>query len=73
MELNVHPPEDGGMTIEQYTRSVLRLGLRPTRVPLVYMSAQGNTFHVPEPGKLNPDQRTRMISRLAIMIRGFSD
>jgi len=60
------------VTVEKYFAEVRRLGLRPSEVPNVYLTALNEVQHVPNPEKQTPDQRAETI-RLLKTLLGVSD
>jgi hypothetical protein len=62
------------MTEEEYYAQVSKLGLRPSKIPTVYQTADGDPYNVPMPGRYTPEQRAEFIERLkTIMGVGWRD
>ncbi len=52
------------MTEEEYYSVVAKLGLRPTQVPTVYVTGQGDLYNVPIAARYTAEQRAEIIERL---------
>lgn len=52
------------MTVEEYRAEVSKLGLRPSKISTVYLTADGGVQNVPDPEKLSPEGRKEIIDRL---------
>lgn len=52
------------MTKEDYYATVSRLGLRPSKVPHVYLTSTGDVYSVPDGAKQTPEQRLETIEKL---------
>lgn len=56
------------MTIEEYFAAVRRLGLRPSDVPNVYLTALNEVQRVPDPEYQTPEQRVETIDLLKMLL-----
>jgi hypothetical protein len=52
------------MQIDGYFAEARRLGLRPSSVPNVFLTAAGDTQHVPDPTNMTPAQRAETIEKI---------
>jgi hypothetical protein len=55
------------MTIDQYWAAV-RLGLRETGIPDVFVTSHGEFHSVPNPTNLEPDERAEVIEKLKMLM-----
>jgi hypothetical protein len=60
------------MTVDEYYAAIRRLGLRPTKVPTVYVTSTMEYHNVPEPHHMTPEQRAETIEYLKGRL-GISD
>jgi hypothetical protein len=56
------------MTVDEYYAEVRRLGLRPTEVPHVYLSASKDVHSVPDPSGHSDAQRAETIEKIKIRL-----
>jgi hypothetical protein len=56
------------MTEDEYYAAVKRLGLHGTKIPTVYMTADGNPQGVPLASNRTPEQRQETIDFLKVML-----
>ena len=61
------------MTLDECNAAVRRLNLTPTNVPTVRRDADGNPHNIPDWARYTPEERVRLIRRLAVAVRGFDD
>ncbi len=57
-----------GLTVDEYYKFVLLLGLRPTNVPVVFRTRQGEAVRVPDPSLHSPAQRRETIENIIKII-----
>jgi hypothetical protein len=50
------------VTPEQYYAEFKKLGLSPTKVPTVFLDADGMTHNVPSPHDKTPEQRAEIVA-----------
>jgi hypothetical protein len=58
------------MTVEQYWAEIHNLRLTPTKVTLIFRTADGTVQPVPDPNKQTPEQRAETIERLRRKLLG---
>jgi hypothetical protein len=61
------------MTPDECWAAAKRLGLKPTAVPNVYRDSSGNLYNVPEWERFSAEERTYLVKRLTMNVRGFED
>lgn len=52
------------MTEAEYYAAISKLGLRPTKVPQVFVTGYGEVHSVPHPGEFTPDQLVEVLDRI---------
>jgi hypothetical protein len=60
------------MTVEQYWAEIHAMRLTPTKVSLIFMTADMQTQPVPNPAEQTPEQRIETIERLRFKLFGNS-
>jgi hypothetical protein len=53
-----------GLTNEEYYAAVKRLGLRPSNVPHIYVTSDGDVHPVPDGTKHTPEQKAEIVEKL---------
>ena len=67
-----HHHQSADTSIEQYYAAVVRLNLKPTNVPGVFLCMDDRMhYNVPDPSKFTPKERARIIERLTERIKGY--
>jgi hypothetical protein len=56
------------MTVDEYYAVIRRLGLRPTKVRTVYVTASGEAHRVPDATAYAPEQRAEIIATLKVLM-----
>ncbi len=56
------------MTVEEYYAVVRRLGLRPTKVRTVYVTASGEAYRVPDATAYSPEQRAEIVATIKALM-----
>jgi hypothetical protein len=52
------------VTIDGYWATIKALGLTPTRIPNVFVAADGEKYNVPDPASMPEEVRLKTIKRL---------
>jgi hypothetical protein len=59
---------ESAMTVDEYYAEIKRLGLRPTKVPHVYLSASKDVHSVPDPSGHKEGQRLETIEKIKVRL-----